>query len=117
MEDFDDLDDALWALLQFLDPEETGAISGEPWMSPDFDSLVERLFRALSRTSSAESGVEDLLVRSALLDRVTGLVSEMASSRGELMGRLNSLSRLIKVPYAQRAASIPGMPSALSKRI
>ncbi len=117
MEDCDDLDDALWALLLFLDPEETGEISGEPWMNPAFDGLIDRLSRALSRTSSSEPGVEALLVRSALLDRATRLVSGIVSSRGELAGRLSSLSRLIKVPYAQRPPSTPRMASALSKRI
>jgi len=118
MEEIDDLNDALWALVRFLDPEDTGAISGEPWMRPEFEGLVDRLSRALSRDSSTDSGMEFLLVRSALLDRTMNLLSEIVSSRGELMGRLNALSRLIKAPYAPKPPSSPPPPPvALSRRI
>jgi hypothetical protein len=117
MEEPDDLDDALWALVRFLDPEDTGEISGEPWMSPEFEALVDRLSRALSRGSSDGPGMEGLLVRLSLLDRTTTLLSEILSSDGELLGRMNALSRLIKAPYAHKPPSSPHPPSALSKRI
>ncbi|MHB1757126.1 MAG: hypothetical protein ACYCT9_06390 [Leptospirillum sp.] len=112
-----ELGDALWALLVFLDPEDTGAISGEPWTNPQFDLLVERLSGALSRTSFSESKLEEFLVLSALMDRTTHLIEGLVSPGGELMGRLNALSRLIKAPYAQKAMTLPPEPSAFSKRI
>jgi hypothetical protein len=112
-----ELEDALWALLQFLDPEDTGSVSGEPWANPEFDLLIERLSGALSRSSFSGSRLEDFLVLSALIDRTSHLVEGLVAPRGELMGRLNALSRLIKAPYAQKTQILPPEPSAFSKRI
>jgi hypothetical protein len=112
-----ELEDALLALLQFLDPEDTGSVSGEPWASPEFDLLIERLSGVLSRTSFSGSRPEDFFVLSALMDRTAHLVEGLVAPGGELMGRLNALSRLIKAPYAQKAKILPPEPSAFSKRI
>jgi len=117
MEEMDDLDDALWAFVRFLDPEDNGDVTGEPWMSPEFEGLLDRLSRALSRSPSVDPDLGGLLVRSALLERTMNLVSQTVSSRGDLLGRLSALSRLIKAPYSQTPHSSSPQPSALSKRI
>ncbi|MDA8059935.1 MAG: hypothetical protein M0Z37_06265 [Nitrospiraceae bacterium] len=117
MEATDDLDDALWALVRVLDPEDTGEVSGEPWMSPAFDGIVDRLLRALSQGSGPDPDPATLFARAALLDRTRELVSGIVSSRGALVDRLNALSRQMKAPYAQKLPIPPRPASALSKRI